>query len=121
MAFRPQRHLSYPGHKAEPDPRNFIFGYGRRICPGRWVADNALFVTIAQTLAVFSIEKPVDAETGEIIEPQVKFEPGTISHPLPYKASIKARSKLHADLIRAAEQEYPWEESDAKELESIKA
>jgi len=50
MAFRPERHLDMPGHKAEPNPRNFIFGYGRRICPGRFVADNALFITIAQSL-----------------------------------------------------------------------
>jgi cytochrome P450 len=33
MAFRPERFLETPTHKPEPDPRNFIFGYGRRICP----------------------------------------------------------------------------------------
>lgn len=43
------------------DRRNFIFGYGRRIYPGRWAAKNALFVTIAQTLAVFIIDKRVAA------------------------------------------------------------
>lgn len=120
MVFRPERHLDTPGHKAEPDPRNFIFGYGRRICPGRWVADNALFITMAQSLAVFNIDKPIDATTGKPIEPEVKFEPGAISHPLPYKTSIKPRSKKHEELIRAAEKDYPWEESDAKELENIK-
>ncbi|KAF3046783.1 hypothetical protein E8E11_009201 [Didymella keratinophila] len=120
MTFRPERYFNSPDHRAESDPRNFIFGYGRRICPGRWVADNALFITIAQTLAVFNIEKPVDEVTGEIVEPEIKFEPGAVSHPLPYKASITPRSEKHAARIRAAEQEYPWEESDAKELESIK-
>lgn len=120
MAFRPERHLDTLGHKAEPDPRNFIFGYGRRICPGRWVADNALFITIAQTLAVFSIEKPLDERTGSVLEPRVEFEPGAISHPLPYKALVKPRSDIHARLIRAAGQQYPWEDSDAEELESIR-
>ncbi|KAF3034422.1 hypothetical protein E8E12_006375 [Didymella heteroderae] len=47
MSFRPERHLDTPGHKAEPDPRDFIFGYGRRIYPGRYVADHALYITIA--------------------------------------------------------------------------
>ena len=120
MAFRPERHLDTPDHKAEPDPRNFIFGYGRRICPGRWVADNALFITIAQTLAVFDVTKPIDEKTGEVIEPEVQFQPGAVSHPLPFKTAIKPRSEKHAELVRAAEKDYPWEKSDAEELEGIR-
>lgn len=118
MAFRPERHLSTPDHVAEPDPRNFIFGYGRRICPGRFVADNALFITIAQSLAVFNIQKPI--VDGKVVEPEIKFEPGTISHPLPYRTSIMPRSEKHRQLIKKAQEIYPWEESDAKALESIK-
>ncbi|OBT75741.1 hypothetical protein VF21_05955 [Pseudogymnoascus sp. 05NY08] len=118
MSFRPERFLETPTHKPEPDPRNITFGFGRRVCPGRYVADNALFITIAQTLAVFSIGKLV--ENGKVVEPEVKFEPGMVSHPAPYRISIKPRSKVHEELIKAAEQEYPWEESDAKELENVK-
>ena len=116
--FRPERFLTTPKHTTEPDPRDFIFGFGRRICPGRHVADNSLLITIAQTLAVFNIEKPVDSN-GKIIEPQVAFEAGTISHPLPFKTSIKPRSDHHEKLIRSVEELFPWEESDAKELENI--
>ena len=118
MTFRPERFIETPDHKAEPDPRNFIFGYGRRICPGRYVADNALLITIAQTLAVYNIEKPV--ENGAVVEPKLEFEPGIISHPKPYTCSIKPRSSAHEQMIKKAEQDYPWEESDAKELETIK-
>ncbi|KFY66563.1 hypothetical protein V496_01988 [Pseudogymnoascus sp. VKM F-4515 (FW-2607)] len=118
MTFRPERFLETPTHKPEPDPRNVIFGFGRRICPGRYVADNALFITIAQTLAVFTIGKLV--ENGKVVEPEIKFEAGIVSHPVPYRISINPRSKVHEELIKAAEQEYPWEESDAKELESVK-
>jgi cytochrome P450 len=118
MTFRPERFLETSTHKPEPDPRNYIFGYGRRICPGRYVADNALFITIAQTLTVFEIDKFVDGH-GHILEPEVRFEPGAISHPVPYRCMIKPRSLAHVELIKAAEKEYPWEESDAKELENI--
>jgi hypothetical protein len=118
MTFYPGRHISTSTHTVEPDPRNYIFGYGRRICPGRYVADNALFITIAQSLAVFKMEKPV--ENGKVVEPEVKFEPGTTSHPLPYRTSIKPRSEKHRELIKKAEKEYPWGESDAKALEEIK-
>ncbi|EDU46689.1 O-methylsterigmatocystin oxidoreductase [Pyrenophora tritici-repentis Pt-1C-BFP] len=118
MKFKPERYFDTPTHKAEPDPRNHIFGYGRRICPGRYVADNALFVTIAQTLAVFNIKKFVDGN-GHVVEPELRFEAGTVSHPVPYRCSIKPRSAAHEELIRAAQQTYPLEESHAKELEDI--
>jgi hypothetical protein len=117
--FRLERFLETPTHKSEPDPRDYIFGYGRRICPGRYVADNALFVTIAQTFAVFNITKFLD-KNGLFVEPEIKFELGAISHPVPYRCSIKPRSLAHEQLIKASEHLYPWEESDAKELENIK-
>lgn len=115
MEFRPERYLTNP---PAPDPRTWIFGFGRRICPGRFVADNALFITMAQTLAVFNIEKAV--EGGKTVEPKVEFEPGMISHPLPFRTAVKPRSEAHAELIRAAEKEYPWEQSDAKALETVR-
>ena len=119
MAFRPERFIDTPTHKAEPDPRTWTFGYGRRVCPGRYVADNALFITIAQSLAVFKVEKLID-ENGKVVEPELKFEPGVVSHPVPYRTSITPRSSEHEKLIRKAEQEYPWEESDAKALATVK-
>ncbi|OSS53624.1 hypothetical protein B5807_00518 [Epicoccum nigrum] len=115
MTFRPERFL---GETPEPDPRTWTFGYGRRVCPGRYVADNALFITIAQSLSVFNIEKVV--ENGKVVEPEVKFEPGVVSHPIPYRTSITPRSEKYAQLIRDAEAEYPFEESDAQELKNIK-
>lgn len=119
MAFRPERFITTPTHKAEPDPRSWIFGYGRRICPGKLVADNALLVTVAQTLSVFNIEKPRDKE-GRVVEPRVEFKAGLFSHPLPYEVSVKPRSKEHVERIRRAGEMYPWEESDAKTLEGVK-
>jgi cytochrome P450 len=118
MVFNPARHLDTPGHVAEPDPRKFIFGYGRRICPGRHVADNALFITIAQCLAVFNIRKKT--VNGAVVEPEVRFEPGTISHAVPFQCEIKAKSKAHESMVRAAEHDYPWQKSDAEELKNIK-
>lgn len=119
MAFRPERYLTTEKHVAEPDPRTVTFGFGRRVCPGRYVADNALFITIAQSLAVFDISKVT--ENGKIVEPELKFEAGIVSHPVPYGASIKPRSAAHQALIENAEQEYPWEEPDVEALNMTKA
>ncbi|WYZ44616.1 hypothetical protein EsH8_VII_001052 [Colletotrichum jinshuiense] len=118
MTFNPERFLSSEGHEPETDPGKFVFGFGRRICPGRILAENSLFLTIAQSLAVFNISKPV--VDGKPVEPAIKFTPGVISHPEPFDTSIKPRSSHHEKLIRTIEQTYPWEESDSKTLESIK-
>lgn len=50
------------------------FGYGRRICPGRYFALDTLFSAISNLLAVFTIEKALD-ENGEAIEVKEEFIP----------------------------------------------
>jgi hypothetical protein len=117
MEFKPERFITTPTHAAQPDPRTWTFGYGRRVCPGRYVADNALFLTIAQSLAVFKIEKLV--EGGKVVEPEARFEPGVVSHPVPYRTSITPRSEEHRQRIVAAEKEYPFEKSDAEALKTV--
>ena len=116
MAFNPDRFLVEP---PPPDPTSYIFGFGRRICPGRLLAESSVWLTVAKSLAALNISKGVD-EDGKEIEPTVDFLPGIISHPAPFKASIKARSPQHEELIRVVESEHPWEESSAKALEGIR-
>ena len=111
-AFKPERFLDLESR--EPDPDSFVFGFGRRKCPGRVLADTSVYLTIAQSLAVFDIRKEV--ENGKEVEPIVEFTPGTISHPEPFKTSIKPRSSEHEALIRSVLVDHPWEESDAKFL-----
>lgn len=60
-----------------------MFGFGRRICPGRNLVNTSLFLNIAQSLAVFKVEKPRDDDCKEI-EPDVKWTPGVVSHPVAY-------------------------------------
>ncbi|CAE6488422.1 unnamed protein product [Rhizoctonia solani] len=50
--FNPSRFL---GSKPELDPRKFIFGFGRRVCPGLHVANNSVWITCAALLSVFDI------------------------------------------------------------------
>lgn len=116
--FRPERFLSGQDQESALDPHKIVFGFGRRICPGRILADNALFINVAQSLAVFDIRKPV--VDGKEVDPTVKMTPGIVSHPEPFDTSIKPRSAHHERLIRSLEQTYPWEESDGKILESMK-
>ncbi|KAF9880651.1 cytochrome p450 oxidoreductase [Colletotrichum karsti] len=115
--FRPERFLRDDNVEPPLDPHKIAFGFGRRVCPGRILADNALFITIAQSLAVFDISKPV--ENGKEVEPVVKMTPGIVSHPEDFEVSIKPRSTQHEKLIRMVEMKFPWEESDAQVLENM--
>ncbi|GAB1312809.1 O-methylsterigmatocystin oxidoreductase [Madurella fahalii] len=114
--FRPDRFL---GPNAEPTPAAYVFGFGRRICPGRLLADSTIFLTIAQSLAVFEIQKAVDKDTGKVIEPVVGTTPGLVAHPMPFQCRIVPRSEKHVELIRKVEEEHPWEDGNASLLRGL--
>ena len=50
------------------DPRVAAFGFGRRVCVGRHMAYDSMWMAIVSTLAVFNIEKAKD-ERGVPITP----------------------------------------------------
>ncbi|KAF8810286.1 cytochrome P450 [Phlegmacium glaucopus] len=95
-SFNPERFL---GPNMEQDPRDICFGFGRRICPGRVLADSSVFIACAMVLSVFDITKY--SKDGIVIEPVVGQMAGTISHPEPFKCSILPRSQKALDLINS--------------------
>ncbi|KAH8684944.1 putative cytochrome P450 oxidoreductase OrdA-like protein [Ilyonectria robusta] len=117
MTFRPERFLETEGLNPETDPHKFVFGFGRRICPGRVLADQALFLNVSQSLAVFNIEGSV-TKRGNAVS-QLRFTPGVISRPEPFEASITPRSSHHEDLIRSIEKTFPWKQGDGELLKTL--
>ncbi|KNZ79591.1 O-methylsterigmatocystin oxidoreductase [Termitomyces sp. J132] len=113
--FHPERFLPKEGHTPELDPKTYIFGFGRRACPGKDFANANMFITIAMTLSVFEISRGKD-ENGMEIEPRCEFEGGTVSHPLPFAFSLKARSPEAEYLIRTVNDEAPRRPSDGPYL-----
>jgi len=96
--FNPSRFLSYSGHKAERDIYDFIFGFGRRICPGRVLADTSLFIMAAMALSVLDISKSVSAD-GTTVEPVLKPLSGSVSQPTPFNCLIETRSSQALALL----------------------
>ncbi|EKM77722.1 hypothetical protein AGABI1DRAFT_42888 [Agaricus bisporus var. burnettii JB137-S8] len=84
------------------DPSTAVFGYGRRICPGRYFALNALYLMIAHMLAVFDIKPALD-ENGNEKEFKADVTGGMISQPVPFQCRIVPRSKAAADLIQSSD------------------
>ena len=96
--FRPERHISTPEREAELDPRNICFGYGRRICPGMFLAEASLFACIAMSLAVFSVEKAV--ENGVPVTPVHENTSGIIRYAHKFPALL---SDAHAAAFQLPE------------------
>jgi cytochrome P450 len=107
--FKPERFL--PPYN-EPPATSFTFGFGRRICPGRVLADASLFLTFAQSLAVFDIQKQVDRE-GKVVEPKHEFMGGIVAYPGTFGVRVTPRSERCEELIEEVVRRYPWQESDA--------
>ncbi|XP_006456136.1 hypothetical protein AGABI2DRAFT_227934 [Agaricus bisporus var. bisporus H97] len=100
MRFNPERFMNKPdGQQFSPnDPLSTAFGYGRRICPGRFVAEGQLWITVASILAAFDINPGRD-RNGNIVKPEAKFSSGMICHPLPFGYSIMPRDEIAKKLI----------------------
>ncbi|CAG9996855.1 unnamed protein product [Clonostachys byssicola] len=111
--FKPER---YDAPYNEPDPKEFVFGFGRRICPGKNFADSFLFLAIAQSLAAFQISKEVDSE-GHEVEPSLNVLPGVISRPAEFPFRISPRTEKCRELIMAGEKMETFEGSDAELFE----
>ncbi|KAK7029404.1 hypothetical protein VNI00_014658 [Paramarasmius palmivorus] len=80
--FNPDRFI---GPSAEQDPREYIFGFGRRVCPGRLLANATIFITISACLSVFDIS----AVEGDV--PQYSPMAGNISLLEEFKCTITPR------------------------------
>ncbi|KZS93997.1 cytochrome P450 [Sistotremastrum niveocremeum HHB9708] len=94
--FIPERFLD-PSSKAPQlrkdivDSEELLFGFGRRVCPGRAFATASLWIAMATLLTGFEISLPVDPE-GNPIKPDLDYRiDGIAYHPKPYKCDIKPR------------------------------
>jgi len=55
--FKPERFLNPDGTLLDDPVLTSVFGFGKRICPGRHFVDATLFISIASLFSVFNIER----------------------------------------------------------------
>ncbi|KAF5309455.1 hypothetical protein D9619_012399 [Psilocybe cf. subviscida] len=82
-------------------PEVGAFGFGRRICPGRFFGDNMLFSIVSSTLHVFNITPSLDAQ-GAPIPLSKGGTSGLTSNPEPFTVDIKPRSPSAEVLVMDA-------------------
>ncbi|KAF8193905.1 cytochrome P450 [Mycena galopus ATCC 62051] len=100
--FIPERWLTKDG-KINNEMRDSTpaFGFGRRICPGRDMAQWSVWICAASILAVFDIKKSVD-EKGVPIEPSGEYTSGLLCYPIPHQCEILPRSEVAETMIQSA-------------------
>ncbi|KAI0295320.1 cytochrome P450 [Multifurca ochricompacta] len=95
VAF-PEPDRFYPERWLSPDAPTFpdhVWGYGRRVCQGRSMAQDVIWVGITSILATFNIT----AVEGK--PPKGAYTSDMISSPEPFVTHITPRSDAAADLI----------------------
>ncbi|KAI0367632.1 O-methylsterigmatocystin oxidoreductase [Pilatotrama ljubarskyi] len=107
--FIPERFLKDRGTSSDArDPEKYQFGFGRRICPGRHFANDALFITVASVLHVFNIEAPIGEDGKPVrVVPNI-FLDAFLSYPEPFDCKITPRSKQAEALIRNSVRSEHW-------------
>ncbi|KXN89012.1 O-methylsterigmatocystin oxidoreductase [Leucoagaricus sp. SymC.cos] len=72
------------------DPTGYVFGFGRRICPGMHLVDSSLWLLIACCLSALRISKPIDHD-GKVVEPTVEFQNPVFRTPEQFQFQIASR------------------------------
>jgi len=94
--FNPGRFIAQGINHAAPDPARAAFGFGRRICPGRYFADDSIWIAISNILHVFSISSP----HGGIKKSDVRWSSGIVSTPSAFSCDIQPRFEGAKNLVR---------------------
>ncbi|KLO17831.1 cytochrome P450 [Schizopora paradoxa] len=113
--FNPDRHMTKTGAETKnevssvelgsektiaSDPSTLVFGFGRRICPGKQFADGMVWLVIARTLAVFDVLPPLNETTGKPELPEVEYITTATARPKDFKCRVLPRSERHLSLLR---------------------
>ncbi|KAM5543801.1 hypothetical protein V8D89_002418 [Ganoderma adspersum] len=100
--FKPERFL--PGERGpERDPRELVYGFGRRLCPGMHLANTYLYLVVVRTIATFEL-CPEEDEKGVPQVPPLDFATGLVSVPKPFRCVFKPREKTE-ELLRLHDRE----------------
>jgi cytochrome P450 len=121
-SFKPERFINPDGSFRDDPVVSTIFGFGKRICPGRHLADAMMFIVVASFLSVFNIRKGNDTNEGSdtypytgtgvrcghrvslMVQetPRAYHWPFLLSVPYPFTYSIVTRDRKAEELIVAS-------------------
>ncbi|KAJ7282318.1 putative monooxygenase [Mycena rebaudengoi] len=104
MKFNPERYKNLDSEMEKVT--DLVFGFGRRLCPGKSFGEANVFAIAATVLATCDIRPTVD-EKGQDIIPDVNYSSGSISFPSRFDCNIKPRSHQVYELLSHSVVEIP--------------
>ncbi|KAJ7122883.1 putative monooxygenase [Mycena epipterygia] len=104
MEFNPDRYHNLDSEMEKVT--DLVFGFGRRLCPGKAFGEGNVFAIAAIVLATCDISPTVDADGKDII-PDVVYSSGSISFPSRFNCNVKPRSDQTYELLSHAIVEVP--------------
>ncbi|KAJ8502798.1 hypothetical protein ONZ45_g11433 [Pleurotus djamor] len=99
--FKPERFFDQNGQLVKAYPQtvdtkgegHVTYGFGRRLCPGRYVANNSLFIQIASILWAFDVLPAVKKIGDEVVEllpdADASVARGLTVHPEPFEYYLR--------------------------------
>ncbi|KAF8148666.1 cytochrome P450 [Crassisporium funariophilum] len=98
--FNPQRWLNEEG-KIREDMKAYTFGFGRRVCPGQYMASASVFVNTALIQWAFTVKKDPSSPIDELA-----FTESANTHPLPFKVFFEPRAASTLEGVRDLMEDY---------------
>ncbi|PAV19370.1 cytochrome P450 [Pyrrhoderma noxium] len=96
--FNPDRFLRDESSGTILDPGNAVFGFGRRICPGRHFALASLWIAASSILSVFDILPALDEDGREIL-PRGEFTSGMANLAVKFDCRFVPRNEKLRQLV----------------------
>lgn len=85
--FNPQRWLDSDG-RLKDNMKSFTFGFGRRVCPGRHLAENSMYIGLALLFWSFRINQRPDAPIN------TQASDSVVSHMAPFEIDVIPRIEV---------------------------
>jgi hypothetical protein len=117
--FNPERFLNPDGTLRDDPTLSSVFGFGKRVCPGKYLVDGTLFIFAVTVLSVLRIEKGRDSKggpfgytySGDLVRCGSTFHKRSrrliaislSSRPNAFPCSITTRDKIAEELIMGAD------------------
>jgi cytochrome P450 len=96
--FMPERFLNGNGALIDDNPAEYVFGSGRRACPGRYTVDASLWSAIATMLATVEFSFAKD-DQGKMIDFTPQFATGLAHSVTVFPCNISPRSHIRSEFV----------------------
>ncbi|KAF5376176.1 hypothetical protein D9757_009334 [Collybiopsis confluens] len=102
--FNPERFLFPDGTRnpAVPDPEG-AFGFGRRVCPGRVIGRDLMWITAASILFAYDIGEPIGKDGKQLDPSHIEYTNSVNSRPPYFDCTFTARPGAEALILAGVE------------------